>query len=60
MIEAIGSGITSMIGWLGDVVEAVVTTEGALSALLPVFALGVAVTVIGVAIGYIRSFTFGA
>lgn len=60
MIEAIGSAITSMIDWLGDVVTAVVGAEGALGALLPVFALAVAGTVVMFGIRVLRGFTWGA
>lgn len=60
MIEAIGSGVTSMIGWLGDCVDAVVGSQGALNALLPVFALAVAGTIIAYGVSLIRSFTYGA
>lgn len=60
MIEAIGSGLTSMIEWLGDVVSAVVSTDGALSALLPVFALAVSGTLIAFGIRVLRGFTWGA
>lgn len=60
MIEAIGSAITSMIDWLGDVVSAVVGTDGALGALLPVFALAVAGTVVMFGIRVLRGFTWGA
>lgn len=60
MIEAIGSALTSMLGWLGDVVDAVVTTDGSLSALLSVFALAVAGTIVMFAVKIIRGFTWGA
>lgn len=60
MIEAIGTAITSMISWLGDVVTAVVGSDGALGALLPVFALAVAGTVVMFGIRVLRGFTWGA
>ena len=59
MITEITSALSSMIGWLGSVVTAVVGS-GALNALLPVFALGVAATIVMFAIKIIRSFTWGA
>lgn len=60
MITAIGSALTSMISWVGDVVTAVVGAEGALNDLLPVFALAIGGTLIMFAIRIIRGFTWGA
>lgn len=54
MLEAVGSGITTVIGWVGDVVQALVGTDGALSALLPLFAIGVAVSAILLGIKIVR------
>ena len=63
MIAAIGSALTSIIGWIGEIVDALVTggsTPGALNALLPLFALGVAVTIVMLGIRVIKGFTYGA
>lgn len=60
MIEAIGTGLTSVVEWMGDVVSAVVSTDGALNALLPVFAIGVGVSLVAMGIKFIRSLTWGA
>lgn len=38
ILDSVGSGITSVIGWVGEVVTAI--TSGELSALLPLFAIG--------------------
>lgn len=54
MLEAVSSGITTVIGWVGDVVEALVGTDGALAALLPLFAIGVAVSAILLGIKIVR------
>lgn len=40
MLEAVTSGITTVIGWVGTVVDSIITTEGDLAALLPLFAIG--------------------
>ena len=55
---AIGEGLTEVIEWIGEVITAV--TSGSLSALLPLFGLGIAVTVVMLAVRVIRSFTWGA
>lgn len=40
MLEAVTSGLTTVIGWVGTTVDALVTTDGELSALLPLLAIG--------------------
>ena len=60
MIEAVTSGLSTVIGWVGTVITALTSAEGDLNALLPLLAIGVSVTVISMAIGTIRSFTWGA
>lgn len=60
MISAVTEGLTTVIGWVGTVITALTGETGELSALLPLLAIGVSVTVISMAIGTIRSFTWGA
>lgn len=60
MLESIGSGLTQMITWLGNVVDAIVSTDGALGDLLPVFTLAIAGTVVMFGVKILRSFTWGA
>lgn len=60
MLEAVTSGLTTVIGWVGSVVDALVNTDGALSALLPLLAIGVAVSALMLGIKAIRSFIWGA
>ena len=60
MITAVTEGLTTVIGWVGTVITALTSESGELSALLPLLAIGVSVTVISMAIGTIRSFTWGA
>ena len=59
MISAVTEGLTTVIGWVGTVITALTAESGELSALLPLLAIGVSVTVISMAIGTIRSFTWG-
>lgn len=58
MLEAVTSGLTEVIGWVGTVVTAV--TTGALKDLLPLLAIGVAVSALMLGIRAIRSFIWGA
>lgn len=60
MLEAVTSGLTTVIGWVGTVVDALTSTDGALSALLPLLAIGVAVSALMLGIKAIRSFIWGA
>lgn len=60
MLEAVTSGITTVIGWVGTVIDALLATDGALSALLPLFAIGVAISAIMLGVKVIRSFIWGA
>lgn len=59
-ITAIGSGLTSVIGWFGDVITALVTSEGALNPLLGVFAIGIGVSIVMVVVKVVRRFSWGA
>lgn len=60
MIESIGSGLTTVIGWAGDVIDALVNTDGALSALLPVFSVGIAISLVFLGIKVVREVCWGA
>lgn len=60
MLEAVTSGITTVISWVGTVINALLTENGAMSELLPLFAIGVAISGILLAVRIIRSFIWGA
>lgn len=60
MLEAVTSGITTVISWIGAVLDALLTTEGALAPLLPLLAVGVAISAILLAIKVIRGIIWGA
>lgn len=60
MLVAVGNALTTMITWLGDVVGSIAGETGELSALLPLFALGVAGSAVMFGVKLIRSFTWGA
>ena len=59
MIASITSALSSVIGWIGQVVGAITGTEGALAELLPIFGIGIAVTVVMLGIRVLRGFTWG-
>lgn len=60
MLDSVTSGLTTVIDWVGAVVSALVTTDGKLSALMPLLAIGVAVSALMLGIKAIRSFIWGA
>lgn len=60
MIEAVTTALSTCIGWVGTVIDAMVTTDGDLAQLLPLFAIGVAISALLLGTKVIRSFTWGA
>lgn len=63
MITAVGNALSSMITWLGTFITSLVTggeTPGALNALLPLFAIGIAASLCMFAMKMIRKVTWGS
>lgn len=60
MLEAVTSGLTTVIDWVGTTVTALTSTEGALNELLPLLAIGVAVSALMLGFKAIRSCIWGA
>lgn len=60
MLDAVTSAITTILGWVGTVIDSLLTTNGDLNALLPLFAIGVAISAILLGVRVIRSFIWGA
>lgn len=60
MLEAVTAALSTVISWVGTVVSALVTTDGDLSSLLPLLAVGVAVSALMLGIKAIKSFIWGA
>lgn len=60
MLEAVTSGINTVITWVSTVIDALLTTDGAMAELLPLFAIGIAISGILLAVRIIRSFIWGA
>lgn len=52
----IGSVLTAAISWVGNTVTALMGESGAMKDLLPFIALGLGVGVLGLGVGYVRSF----
>lgn len=60
MLEAVTSALTVVIGWVGSVVTALVGESGQLKDLLPLLAVGVAVSALMLGVKAIKSFIWGA
>lgn len=60
MLEAVGSAMTTVIGWVGTVVTALVGEGGQLAELLPLFAIGIAISAVLLGIKIVRSLIWGA
>ncbi len=60
MLAQVTSALTTVISWVGTVVNALVASDGALKALLPLLAVGVAVSALMLGVKAIKSFIWGA
>lgn len=60
LLNEVTKGLTEVIGWVGTVVTSLVGEGGALAELLPLLAIGVAVSALMLGIKAIRSFIWGA
>lgn len=59
MMAAVGTAMTDVIGWIGTVIDALLTTDGQLAELLPLFCVSVAISAILLGIKVIRGFVWG-
>lgn len=59
MIAAITTGVTTAIGFVGDVVDAIFGTSGELAAVLPAVGLAIGVSLVGWGIGKVKSLIKG-
>lgn len=60
MLAAVTSAITSVLGWVGSVITSLTSSEGELYSLLPLFAIGIAISAVMLGIRIIRSVVWGA
>ena len=59
-LTAVGENLTTVIGWIGDVITAMTSTTGKLHALLPLLMVSVSISALLLAVKVIRSFIWGA
>ena len=60
LMSAVTSALGEVIGWVGTVVSELITDSGKLNALLPLLAVGVAVSALMLGVKAIKSFIWGA
>lgn len=60
MLAAVTSGLTTVIEWVGTVVTALVGESGQLNELLPLLAIGVAISALMLGVKVIRGVIWGA
>lgn len=60
MMAAVTSAMSTVLDWVGTVIDALLTTDGALAELLPLFAVGIAISAVMLGIKVIRGFIWGA
>lgn len=60
MMSAVTTALGTVIEWVGTVVTALVGADGALKDLLPLLAVGVAVSALMLGVKAIKSFIWGA
>ena len=58
-LDDVGTTITTMLGWIKSIIEALLTTDGALNALWPFILVGFTVSILMLGIKVIRSFSWG-
>lgn len=59
-MTAVGDAITSVLGWVGTVIGSLLDADGEMSALLPLFSVGIAISALLLGIKMIKSFIWGA
>ena len=59
MMQAVTTALTDVIGWAGTVLSAVITEACELHALLPLWAVGIAISALMLGIRVMRGFAWG-
>lgn len=60
MLDFVTQGITTVIGWVSTVVEAIIGAEGQLSVLAPLFAIGISISAILLGVKIVKSMVWGS
>lgn len=60
MLDYVTTGIGTVISWIATVLNAIVTSSGALKELAPLFAIGISISAIMLGIKVVRGIVWGA
>lgn len=60
MVAAVTTALGTVIGWVGTVIDSLTTEAGALADLLPLFAIGIAISAVLLGVRVIKSIVWGA
>lgn len=60
MVQLVTTALTTVLTWMGTVLNAIITESGELYALAPLFVIGIAISVVMLGVKIFRSFTWGA
>ena len=58
-LDGASSAITNILGWIGDIIDSLLTADGALASLWPFVMIGFGISILMLAIKVIRSFSWG-
>lgn len=60
MLQFVTDGITTVLGWVATVVDAIIGTEGQLASLAPLFAIGISISAIMLGVKIVRKMIWAA
>lgn len=60
MLDLVSDGIGTVIGWVAEVINAVIGSSGQLAALAPLFAIGISISAILLGVKLVKSLVWGA
>lgn len=60
MVAAVSTALGTILGWIGSVISSLVGESGELAPLLPLFAIGIAISAILLGVKIIKSVVWGA
>lgn len=60
LMGSVGSAISSVLGWVGSVLTSLLGENGELAPLLPLFAVGIAISAIMLTVKLCKTFIWGA
>lgn len=60
MLAAVTTALSEVITWCGEIITAITGEAGALKELLPLFAVGIAISVVFLGVKVIKSIVWGA